>query len=70
MHVEPNNEVLATTNFTGAHNYRIDGHVMPMVWKSRHGKGRIIYSSLGHHAAEFAVPQMREIVKGMVWAAW
>ncbi len=30
--------------------------------------GRVFYSSLGHQAAEFEVPQMREIVRrGLVW---
>ena len=43
---------------------------MPVVWKRRHGQGRVFYSSLGHQAAEFDVPQMREIVRrGLVWAA-
>jgi type 1 glutamine amidotransferase len=43
---------------------------MPVVWKRRHGKGRVFYSSLGHVAAEFDVPQMREIFRrGMLWAA-
>ena len=44
--------------------------VEPVVWKRRHGQGRVFYSSLGHQAAEFEVPQMREIVRrGLVWAA-
>jgi type 1 glutamine amidotransferase len=37
MHVDPSNEVLATTTFTGEHAYWIDGVVMPVVWKRRHG---------------------------------
>ncbi len=70
MHVDPNNEVLATTTFSGEHAWWIDGHVMPVVWKRRHGKGRVFYSSLGHTAAEFAVPQMATIFRrGMLWAA-
>ncbi|WP_439598218.1 ThuA domain-containing protein [Falsiroseomonas sp.] len=70
MHVDPNNEVLATTTFGGAHCDWIEGHVMPVVWKRRHGRGRVFYSSLGHVATEFAVPQMREILRrGMLWAA-
>jgi len=44
--------------------------VMPVVWKRRHGRGRVFYSSLGHVAQEFAVPEMREILRrGMLWAA-
>ncbi len=70
MHVDPNNEVLATTTFRGDHCDWIDGHVMPVVWKRRHGAGRVFYSSLGHVASEFAVPQMRTILhRGMLWAA-
>ena len=33
-------------------------------------KGRVFYSSLGHVASEFAVPQMQTILRrGLVWAA-
>jgi type 1 glutamine amidotransferase len=70
MHVDPSNDVLATTTFTGEHASWIDGVVMPVVWKRRHGKGRVFYSSLGHKAHEFDVPQMRTILRrGMNWAA-
>lgn len=70
MHVDPNNEVLATTTFGGEHCDWIEGHVMPVVWKRRHGRGRVFYSSLGHVAREFEVPQMRTILRrGLVWAA-
>jgi type 1 glutamine amidotransferase len=70
MHVDPANEVLATTTFSGEHAPWIEGVVMPVVWKRRHGKGRVFYSSLGHVASEFDVPEMRTIVKrGLLWAA-
>jgi len=70
MHVDPSNEVLATTIFSGEHASWIDGVVMPVVWKRRHGKGRVFYTSLGHVASEFEVPQMRTILRrGLVWAA-
>jgi hypothetical protein len=70
MHVDPSNEVLATTTFTGEHAFWIDGVVMPVVWKRIHGKGRVFYSSLGHKAHELELPQMREILRrGLVWAA-
>jgi type 1 glutamine amidotransferase len=70
MHVDPSNEVLATTTFTGDHAYWIDGVVMPVVWKRHHGKGRVFYSALGHVASEFQVPQMKEILRrGLLWAA-
>jgi type 1 glutamine amidotransferase len=70
MHVDPSNEVLATTTFSGEHAAWIDGVVMPVVWKRRHCKGRVFYSSLGHVAKEFEVPQMKTILhRGMLWAA-
>jgi type 1 glutamine amidotransferase len=70
MHVDPSNEVLATTTFGGAHAPWIDGVVMPVVWKRRHGQGRVFYSALGHVAAEFEHAAMRTILeRGMLWAA-
>ena len=70
MHVDPSNEVLATTTFTGEHAPWTKGVVMPVVWKRHHGKGRVFYSSLGHVTKEFEVPQMRTILKrGLLWAA-
>ena len=70
MHVDPSNEVLATTTFSGAHAPWIKGCVMPVVWKRMYGEGRVFYSSLGHVAADFDVPEVQEIMKrGMLWAA-
>jgi type 1 glutamine amidotransferase len=70
MHVDPSNEVLATTRFSGEHAPWIEGVVMPVVWKRRHGEGRVFYSALGHVAAEFDHPSMRAIIeRGMLWAA-
>ncbi len=70
MHVDPANEVLATTTFTGEHCEWAKGVVMPVVWKKVYGKGRVFYSALGHTADEFAVPQMKTIVeRGLLWAA-
>jgi hypothetical protein len=70
MQVDPQNDVLATTTFSGQYAPWIKGTVMPVVWKKLYGKGRIFYTSLGHVAADFDVPQAREIVKrGLLWAA-
>jgi len=70
MHVDPSNEVLATTTFTGEHCPWIDGVVMPVAWKRRYGKGRVFYCSLGHVRKDFDVPEAREIVRrGLLWAA-
>ncbi|HRW50353.1 MAG TPA: ThuA domain-containing protein, partial [Caldilinea sp.] len=70
MHIDPSNEVLATTTFGGQYCAWIDGVVMPVVWKRRWGAGRIFYASVGHVAADFNVPEAKEIVRrGMLWAA-
>jgi len=70
MHVDPSNEVLATTTFSGEYADWVKGVVMPVVWKRRHGKGRVFYSSLGHVTKEFEVPEMRTILeRGLLWAA-
>lgn len=70
MHIDPSNEVLATTTFSGEHAPWIAGCVMPVVWKKRWGAGRVFYSSLGHVARDFDVPQALEIMKrGMLWAS-
>ncbi len=70
LHVDPSNEVLATTTFSGDFLPWIAGTVMPVVWKRRWGAGRVFYSSLGHVAKDFDVPEAREIVqRGMLWAS-
>jgi type 1 glutamine amidotransferase len=70
MHVDPSNEVLATTTFSGDILPWVEGVVMPVAWKRRHGKGRVFYSSLGHVAKEFEVPEMRTLFhRGALWAA-
>ena len=69
MHVDPSNEVLATTTFSGEHMPWVEGVVMPVVWKRHWGKGRVFYSSLGHHTPEFDTPEVQTIVKrGLAWA--
>ncbi len=64
MHVDPSNHVLATTTFE--HN----GCTMPVMWKRRWGAGRVFYTSLGHVAKDFNVPEALETFKrGILWAA-
>lgn len=70
MHVDPNNEVLAETTFTGDHASWIAGHTMPVVWKRKHGAGRVFYSALGHRVEEFENQSMKTILhRGLLWAA-
>jgi type 1 glutamine amidotransferase len=69
MHVDPSNEVLATTTFNTEVAPWVNGTVMPVVWKRMWGKGRVFYSSLGHVASDFDVPEAKEIQRrGMLWA--
>jgi uncharacterized protein len=70
MHVDPSNEVLATTTFNSPKAPWINGTVMPVAWKRMWNLGRVFYSSLGHVAADFNVPEAKEIQKrGMLWAS-
>jgi len=69
VHVDPNVKVLATTTFTDKNASWIGGNIIPVVWKKAYGKGRVFYSSLGHVAADYKVPQALEIQKrGILWA--
>ena len=71
LHVDPSNDVLATTTFRSNDEAPwIDGCVMPVVWTRSYGKGRVFCSALGHDAGDFAVPQVGELVlRGSLWAA-
>ena len=70
LHVDPSNQVLATTTFYHASAPWVWGCVMPVVWKRMYGQGRVFYSSLGHVARDFDVPEVKEIqVRGLLWAA-
>jgi hypothetical protein len=73
MLMDPNVEVLATTTFREPAAKAapwINGAVMPVVWKKLYGKGRVFNTTLGHVAADFDVPQAKEIVqRGLLWAA-
>lgn len=69
LHIDPANEILATTTFTGEHAAWIDGIVMPVVWKKRFGQGKVFYCSLGHDNTVFDVLEVATIVeRGLVWA--
>jgi len=70
MHVDPSNEVLATTTFKNTEDKWIDGTVMPVVWKRKYGKGNVFYASFGHKTDDFNIPEAKEIVKrGLLWAS-
>ena len=71
LHVDPANEVLATTTFRRCDEAPwIDGCVMPVAWKRSYGAGRVFYSSIGHDTQDFDVPEVLElIVRGSSWAS-
>ena len=85
MHVDPGVTVHATTRvaigaasgdeFDQALQDAVDrdeapGVEMPVTWTKRWGRGRVFYTSLGHVASVFDVPQVLPmLVRGLVWAA-
>jgi len=71
MHVDPNVKVLATTQFSGAHDDWIDGATMPIAWKKYYGEGRVFYFSIGHDPVLFdEVQEARTILmRGIQWAS-
>lgn len=72
MLTDPGNRVLATTTFdgTGYGMTWLKGVEMPVVWTRQWGQGRVFYNSLGHVAADFEVPEARELtLRGMLWAS-
>jgi len=72
LHVDPVNEVLATTRFPTVNWYHsVNGELdMPQVWTRKWGHGRVFYNALGHHDNIFDVPEAWELMKrGLLWAA-
>ncbi len=85
MHVDPNVRVLATTHVAqgaaSGDGYdpaaqeavdagRAEGVVMPVTWTKRYGRGRVFYTSLGHVARVFDIPEARTMLsRGLLWAA-
>ncbi len=70
MLVDPSNDVLATTTFSGDHLWWIEGTTIPVVWKRHWDQGRVFYCSVGHELDDLKLPQVTEIMRrGMRWAA-
>ena len=72
LHVDPANEVLATTRFPTIKWYHsANGEVdIPQVWTRKWGHGRVFYNALGHQNNVFDIPEAWELMKrGMLWAA-
>jgi type 1 glutamine amidotransferase len=85
MHVDPGVTVLATTHFPrgAASGDGLDqaaqdaadrdalksSTVMPVTWVKRYGQGRVFYTSLGHVAKVFEIPEALTMLRrGLAWA--
>jgi len=69
LHVDPSNEILATTTFSGEHAPWIAGTIMPVAWKRHYGAGKVYYCALGHVEPDFDVPEAKALVeRGLLWA--
>lgn len=72
LHVDPGNDVLAETTFSGerCNESWIAGTVMPVVWTRQWGEGRVFYSAIGHVATDFDNPEVYEVqCRGILWGA-
>ncbi len=86
MHVDPGVSVLATTHLprgaasgdgyvpeaqSAVDRDEVDDVVvMPVTWTKRYGKGRVFFTSLGHAAPVFDVPEALTMLRqGLLWAA-
>jgi uncharacterized protein len=71
LHVDPSNEVLATTTFARRNEAPwVEGTVMPVVWTRTWGQGRVFVNAIGHNDVDFEVPEAEEVTRrGLLWAA-
>jgi len=72
LHVDPANEVLATTRFPTVEWYHsANGPVdIPVAWTRLWGNGRVYYNALGHKANVISCGEPLEMIKrGTLWAA-
>jgi len=72
LHVDPAINVLATTSFPVADGRHAPNGLVqvPVLYTKYWGKGRVFYSSLGHHADIFDIYEARETMRrGFLWAA-
>lgn len=72
LHIDPAIEVLATTRFPVYKDFHVTNKPvdMPVAYTKFWGKGRIFYSSLGHHDDIFDKYPSAEVLmeRGMLWA--
>lgn len=72
LHTDPSNRTLAVTRFPVADGPHVPNGPfdMPVLWTRLHGRGRVAYNSLGHHADVVARPEVLPLmVRALLWAA-
>lgn len=70
MHVDPANDVVAETTFSGEHIPWIEGFTSPVAWTRQWGEGRVFYLSVGHYLADLRnTDATRLLLQGITWAA-
>ncbi len=68
MHVDPANDVIAETTFSGEHIPWIAGLTSPVAWTRTWGTGRIFYTSVGHYLSDLQHPDAeRMLLQGIDW---
>lgn len=71
VHVDPTNDVLATTTFRAHPDFPwIAGATMPAVWTRTWGDGRVFVCTPGHSLEDLCRPEVRTIIeRGLLWAS-
>ncbi|WP_134666207.1 MULTISPECIES: ThuA domain-containing protein [unclassified Amycolatopsis] len=70
LSLDPNNHVLAETEFTGEHVPWLAGRRMPQAWTRTWGAGRVFYSAVGHDLDDLRHPDVTRLcAQGFAWAA-
>lgn len=71
VHVDPSNEVLATTRYVDDPRLPgLTGRLMPVTWTRNYGAGRVFVTTIGHKMEDFDVPEVDQMIgRGLLWAA-
>ena len=71
LHVDPSNDVLATTAYIDDPDVPgLAGRLTPVVWTRPWGAGRVFVNAIGHKMDDFDVPEVDAIItRGFEWAS-
>jgi len=71
LHVDPSNDVLATTAYIDDPDVPgLVGRLTPVVWTRLWGAGRVFVNAIGHKMDDFDVPEVDAIItRGFAWAS-